>query len=165
MNKSVLIIVIILLIIAGGFFFFSVSDRSQEEEIPKKVEDIKDEKTPFVVVGEVITYTNDGYTPSLLTVKVGDTVIFVNESDEEMWTASAIHPTHRVYPGTDIAECNSTTSSVMFDACVGIPPGESWEFIFNEVGDWKYHNHVKAGHTGEIVVEESETEEPEEPKG
>ena len=37
------------------------------------------------------------------------TVIWKNESSNPMWTASAMHPTHKVYPGTDISACGTQT--------------------------------------------------------
>jgi len=70
-----------------------------------------------------------------------------------MWTASAFHPTHKAYPGSDIAKCGIQSQIGIFDACRGYGSGESWEFKFDEQGTWKYHNHMQANHSGTIVVE------------
>ena len=64
-----------------------------------------------------------------------------------MWTASAVHPTHRAYPTT--GGCLGST----FDACKGVQPGASWSFRFDIAGTWKYHNHLNPNNTGAIVVE------------
>lgn len=103
--------------------------------------------------GNTVTYLDDGYRPLELRVKIGATVFFQNGSINPVRTASAQHPTHQVYPGSDIAKCGSPLAVVIFDSCRGYAPGESWSFIFNEAGTWKYHNHLNATHFGTIIVE------------
>ncbi len=102
----------------------------------------------------IITFTDGGYTPKEVTIRKGDTVTWKNNSSADMWTATAIHPTHRVYPGSDIEKCGTAEGAGMFDACRGIPTGNSYSFTFNEVGTWKYHDHLNLGKFGTIVVEE-----------
>ncbi len=96
---------------------------------------------------KTITYNDDGYTPKELRIKQGIAVIFKNNSARQTWPASAIHPTHDVYP-----EKGGCISSA-FDACSGLNTGESWSFTFKEKGQWKYHNHLNPNHTGVIIVE------------
>ena len=102
---------------------------------------------------DVVKYTASGFSPSTIIVKKGQTVTWVNESSSGMWTASAVHPTHKVYPGTDISMCETQTSDSMFDACMPVSSGQSWSFKFDVAGTWKYHNHVHSAHTGTVVVE------------
>jgi plastocyanin len=40
----------------------------------------------------------------------------------------------------------------IFDACRGLNQEESWSFIFNEIGEWYYHDHLNSSWKGEIVV-------------
>ena len=94
-----------------------------------------------------IEITSSGFSPSSLTIKQGDTVAFVNKDSAPHWTASAFHPTHSAYP--ESGGCIGST----FDACKGLSQGESWSFTFNEVGEWKYHDHLSSGDTGTIIVE------------
>ena len=70
-----------------------------------------------------------------------------------MWTASAMHPTHMAYPGSDVKKCGTPEAGMIFDSCAGTPSGESWSFKFNSAGEWKYHNHLNVGHYGAIIVE------------
>lgn len=95
----------------------------------------------------VITFTDSGYGPTPLTVKKGTTITFKNNSAGQMWPASAMHPTHAVYPTT--GGCIGST----FDACQGIEPSGSWSFTFGVVGSWKYHDHLNPTRTGMVVVE------------
>lgn len=95
-----------------------------------------------------VRVTANGFVPATLTVKRGDNVMWVNESDRNVWPASAVHPTHTAYPTT--GGCLGSA----FDACHGLVPNESWSFEFNEVGTWRYHDHLRASITGTIVVAE-----------
>ena len=106
-----------------------------------------------VISGNVITYMDSGYSPSTITIKKGETVTWKNEGSKPMWTASAMHPTHRVYPGTDISACGTQTLLPMFDSCGRIESGQSWSFTFNNVGTWGYHNHLDSSKFGKVVVE------------
>jgi len=86
----------------------------------------------------VVTYTDSGFSPSPLSVKVGTTVTFVNESGRGMWVASAVHPTHQLLPGLDQLK--------------SVAKGGSYEYTFTKAGTWKYHNHSVPGNTGSVVV-------------
>ncbi len=85
-----------------------------------------------------VTYSDAGYQPGSITVKVGTKVTFKNESTGGMWTASAVHPTHQLLPG--------------FDQLKSVTKGGMYEYTFTKVGTWKYHNHVKPEDTGTVVV-------------
>lgn len=99
-------------------------------------------KTPPVNVGaapNTITYTDSGFLPDTITIKAGTTVSFVNQSSSEMWVASNPHPTHTDLPG--------------FDEKESVANGGSYQFTFNQLGTWGYHNHNNPGNKGEVVVE------------
>ncbi|BCX15823.1 MAG: hypothetical protein KatS3mg098_052 [Candidatus Parcubacteria bacterium] len=130
-------------------------DKNREEvnqQEGRLEEEEKDEKQSSVEQS-VVTYTNSGYSPSILKIKAGTTVIFKNESSRSMWTASAFHPSHTVYGGTSLEEHCPDTAAVAFDACSGVLPGNSWSFTFTKKGSWKYHNHLAPSDFGTIVVE------------
>lgn len=86
----------------------------------------------------MIAYTENGFVPESIEVNAGDTVVFENKTDNAMWVASAIHPTHELY-----AE---------FDQKASVLKGGVYEFVFTKVGTWKYHNHANAGRKGTIIV-------------
>ena len=88
----------------------------------------------------VVTLTNTGFAPSPVTVKVGTTVTFVNESTAIMWVASDPHPAHTILPE--------------FDAKAGINRGGTYEYTFAKVGTWTYHNHLNPSAKGTVVVTE-----------
>ncbi len=95
----------------------------------------------------VVTYTDSGFSPSVLTVKLGSIVTFQNKASDAMRVASNPHPTHTGYPTR--GGCVGST----FDACKDIGPGTSWTFKFDIAGTWGYHNHLDPKEGGTVVVE------------
>ncbi len=145
MNKVVGIIIAVVVVLVGGYFVLKSSG------VP--VPEVPGIELPEITAGEnIVTYTDSGYAPSPLTVMVGETVTFRNESSEAMWTASAMHPTHTTYSGTALEEHCPDVANTSFDACTGIQPGDEWPFTFLKEGTWNYHNHLNSSHFGSIVV-------------
>ncbi len=97
--------------------------------------------------GTTIEITSSGFSPSTLTVSKGTTVTFITMDGGEYWPASAVHPSHTVYPTE--GGCIGST----FDACKGLAEGETFEFTFDETGEWSYHDHLNPGIRGTIIVE------------
>ena len=95
--------------------------------------------SPETPQGVIIRYTDAGYAPRTVTIKAGTKVTFLNESSMPMWPASAMHPTHLLLPE--------------LDAKAGVQAAGSYSFVFERAGGWKFHDHLKPMHTGEIVVE------------
>ena len=81
-----------------------------------------------------------GFEPSTLTVEKGTTVIFRNDEIRDRWPASDPHATHDIYPE--------------FDPKVPIKSAEQWYFIFDKVGEWKFHDHLYPEFQGIIKVVE-----------
>lgn len=108
---------------------------------------------PVAPAEHQIIYSNGAFAPASLVIKKGDKVTFYNVSGDFFWPASALHPTHKSYPGSDIDKCDTIEADKIFDACRQVSPGEDWSFIFTEVGSWPYHNHLRASENGVIIVE------------
>lgn len=103
------------------------------------------DKDPFDVT---ITYTDDGFSPSDLTVKQGTRVRFLNKSTAAFWPAVGVHPTHTLYPEKEPTDCLGSA----FDACQDLAPGEYFDFSFYYIGSWPFHDHLRAYNTGTINV-------------
>ena len=136
-------------------------DLSEMEDVEigpgESEEDDSDDATTAADTSASQTYTVEMtasmFSPSPLTIKAGDTVTFSNTGTNARWPASASHPTHTVYPGSDINKCFNGEKDGIFDACGPIEAGQSWSFTFNEKGTWNYHDHLSPGTFGQIVVE------------
>ena len=103
--------------------------------------------TPVPTTTNTIEITSDGFNPSSLTIKVGDTVTFVNKETTQHWPASDIHPIHNIYP-----EGGGCIGS-KFDACKGLKQGDSFSFTFSRSGRWCYHDHLNPVLTGCVDVQ------------
>lgn len=105
--------------------------------------------------GNQIVLTDSGFEPADLTVEVGETVTWVDDSDSvDMWVGSDRHPTHTQYAGSTLREhCeNGDQTSAAFDQC---STGEEFSFTFGETGEWGYHNHERSSQGGTITVIEN----------
>ncbi len=162
-NKTLGIGSLIIIVVLGGWFMFSgtpakapAPESSVTNQMPvigsTTPEMIVENATPSVT----IVYSDQGFSPSSITVKQGQIVTWVNQSSENMWIASDVHPVHTLYDGTSLNQhCvnGAPTSSTVFDECVAGASGASYSFTFIKVGSWKYHNHVDSSMKGTIIVQ------------
>ncbi len=145
MNKTIIIVAVIVIGILGVFVLIDRTAMVEEEtgpveEIPVTIDPGNGEVPDTGVEVVVVTYTDGGFDPAIVTVREGETVRFFNGSSRAMWVASNPHPAHTTYSG--------------FDQLSSSGPGDSYEFTFDRVGNWGYHNHVFDRHGGTVVVTE-----------
>lgn len=175
MQKNTLLWAIIVLVVAGGAYFLlstpaeapsteTEAEMAEDNAMMKEAGAMMEDGTipgegAMMDGGDVtgdpavteIVYTGGGYEPASVTIKKGETVRFVNNAtSQDTWPASAVHPTHSVYPEKSSADCLGSA----FDACRGLKPGESWEFTFGEAGEWRFHDHAHPSKTGVVIVVE-----------
>ncbi|PSO43017.1 hypothetical protein BRC19_03110 [Candidatus Saccharibacteria bacterium QS_5_54_17] len=86
-----------------------------------------------------VAFTNEGFSPETITIEQGETVTWTNKSQEKMWVASSVHPTHNQLPG--------------FDQREGVDEGASYSYQFQKKGEWSYHNHLRPSDKGTVIVE------------
>lgn len=150
-------IIVLLIVIAGGWFLLS---RTPEKAPAADTADqslttsttTEQVATTTVPVVATVTYTDQGFSPKDISIALGTTVSFVNQSTKKMWVASAKHPDHTVYSGTSLSQhCPDTTNSA-FDECMAVASSTSFSFTFNKVGVWKYHNHSNPSDLGSVTV-------------
>ena len=168
MNKKILVVVVAVVLVAAGWFFFQNNyangptidnDADDNADVTNDVpandntSDTNGTNDATDTVTTVITYTDSGFSPAELVVDAGTAVTFLNNSSRDFWPASAVHPTHTVYPGSSIAKCGTDEENTIFDACGAVHPGESYVFTFDEVGSWNYHDHLNVSKFGKVVVE------------
>lgn len=168
-SRTILGIIVLLVVIGLGYWFYSTPQPtpittdspqavvSPTQQIPQPPAPAPPTQTPSPTPTPspspsspktvTITYADQGYSPSEVTIKKGDTVKWVNQGTEDMWTASGPHPAHTGYPTT--GGCINST----FDSCTGIKSGSSWSFTFDVTGTWLYHNHSNPGQRGKVVVQ------------
>jgi len=121
------------LLLLGAVYFFLGSSEKAHQAVSQN-EPLKSDEGAAVIIRRI----DDGYVPNTVTITKGQTVLWVNESDEFHWPASNIHPTHRLYSE--------------FDPLKPIAPGESFAFTFTKVGKWHFHDHLRANKGGIVIV-------------
>ena len=85
-----------------------------------------------------ITYTDEGFSPTKLSVKSGDVVRVINNSPHALQFSSDPHPIH-----TKDKDLNQRT----------LLPGQSQTFDVTQKGTFGFHDHIDATKTGTIVIE------------
>ena len=153
MAGKIVIAIILLAVIVGGVFLFSAVSKNPVKTagvINNPDENLQE--TPFSE--DIVEITSSGFAPATLEISKRSAITWINKDVEEHWPASAIHPTHDVYPGSSIEKCGTSEEKNIFDACHGLATGEIWSFTFNEVGSWNYHDHLVNGRFGKIIVTE-----------
>ena len=91
-----------------------------------------------ISTGAVVIYSDSGFSPVEVSVKVGEKVEFKNQGTSVVEVNSGPHPTHTSFPVLNIGQ---------------IASGLSKRAVFNLPGTYKYHNHLDASHQGTIIVE------------
>lgn len=116
-------------------------DTQNEESVTENGtdDDPNQEETKEQKMQYSVGYTSSGFTPATVTVPEGATVVFVNNSSSKMWVASDPHPVHTDYSA--------------FDSRRGVSSGETYEFTFDHIGEYNYHNHLSPAHGGVVIVE------------
>jgi len=156
MSKTVIYVVlaVVVLVLAGATYAFKHQIKTVfmgQPVAPETSQTSPTTQTPAengpaagVMEKEVIVeidYTTSGFSPKTVTVKKGTKVAFINKSDNKMDVASNPHPTHTDYP-----ELDQFKSSQKGQA--------EYDFVFDKVGTWGYHNHAKPGDLGTVIVTE-----------
>lgn len=114
-------------------------DQEEQDSQELDFEDGEDANSEAADADYEVVYDGSSFSPAEITVGQGETVVFVNDSNEGMWPASDPHPQH-----TDLPE---------FDAGGSIQPNEEYAFTFEEAGQWGYHDHSNPSVTGTVIVE------------
>ena len=171
-NIKFLIVIVVLGVAAIGYFLFQTPSQTQpsgidpigispiELQVPPPLTDNTPQQETSTVNESVkqsatvaVTYTDQGFSPTSVSIQKGETVTFVNQSSKAMWISSGVHPTHEVYSGTTLAQHCPDADNLTFDECEGTPSGQSWIFTFTKSGSWGYHNHLLARDKGMVTVQ------------
>src|SRR3989344_179591 len=94
---------------------------------------------------ELVSYTEYGFTPSMISIAKNVTIRFTNNSHGDLWVAAgggALYPASR-------GDCGSSE----FDSCRVLKPGEFWEFMFTKMGEWSYFNNMDKTKRGTVIVQ------------
>lgn len=151
MNRnSIGVFVVLIIVVISGWLLFS-NTPTAEAPVTNQMPVIGSTTPEIIVEKNIVTILyGDQFSPKNITILPGTTVEFVDRSPgKDMWVASAMHPTHAVYSGTNLSQHCPDTLGTAFDQC---GTGTSYIFTFNKIGTWNYHNHRNATDFGTIIV-------------
>lgn len=149
-SKSKLIIGLVLIVVGGALLIWTLTGKKAEAPAGESTTDTSVNTQGSVDNGDepvsneqptsaTIVFTNDGFSPQELEVKVGTVVTVRNESSTRVQFSSDDHPTHLENQGMNLRVLN---------------PGESASFTADKVGTWGFHDHIDDSMTGTLVVTE-----------
>ena len=148
---SIVIVAVIILIILGISLLSkkTTQDETSGENLSPSEDIVAETSEP---IEHIVEITLEGFVPKTLEIKKGDKVTCINKMATKSWPAGNFHPTHSNYPGSSAIKCGTIEEKTTFDTCRGLEKGESYSFVFNEVGSWGYHNHLQPSKDGKIIV-------------
>lgn len=142
-KKAIIAFVILVAVVAGAALWMlrkdpsSTNTTTQTDSSTGTSQSSPTDGTP-TGAETVITYSDNGYSPSSVTVKAGDKVVIKNTSSRSMQFDSDPHPAHTTNPELNVGS---------------VPPGQEMSFVVDTKGTFGYHNHLNASQKGTIVVE------------
>lgn len=113
--------------------------------IPPYTEEIAEQLAASKGFALLVSYTANGFEPTMGKIKKGEAVRFTNNSSENLWLAAS---GEKLYPGV-VNGCGSSA----LDTCKALKPGEFWEFTFDVAGTWGYQNNSNTAKTGTMRVQ------------
>ena len=138
-GAGVWVLVIIVVVVAGIFLF--VKNGTKDREMPPPPKNAVLDTAIIAPTETIVIYNASGFSPNTVTIKKGGAVIFQNKTGKPASVASGAHPTHLLYPEFDQYKTEQRGQN-------------EFRFVFEQVGTWKYHDHLNATMTGTVVVTE-----------
>ncbi|KKQ78293.1 MAG: Plastocyanin [Candidatus Daviesbacteria bacterium GW2011_GWF2_38_6] len=141
MSKNALVIIAVVGVIAiAGIWLLKGSSKTTPTPSYQASPTSQESASPSAQVSQnLVRITSSGFEPQTITVKAGESVIWVNENTVSHQVDSVVHPTHQVYPPLNTVGM--------------LPAGESKSLVFADKGTYKYHDHLNPSLTGSVVVE------------
>lgn len=148
MKGTIIAVVVVAVLAVGGFFVYrSMSTKNYNQQSTTSLATPASKQEPATTKDNIsetsgentVTYTNSGFSPKSITIKVGESVTFVNNSSSLLHVASNPHPIH--------------TDLLGFDSKNTFSAGESYTYTFEKTGEHGYHNHLNPTSTGVVVIE------------
>ncbi|OGH11703.1 MAG: hypothetical protein A3B38_03370 [Candidatus Levybacteria bacterium RIFCSPLOWO2_01_FULL_36_13] len=85
-----------------------------------------------------VSVTANGFEPATLTVRVGTNVVWTNSSGDAANVSSDNHPTHLRFPFLNLGTFEN---------------GQTVSVVFEKIGTYTYHNHLRPEQTGTVTVQ------------
>lgn len=144
MSKNAIIggAVVILIVLLGWYYLQSEKGNYTQPQATPASNITQTEEGPATPSASaeknVVNIKSGGFLPQDITVKVGESVTWMNTDSVDHTVNSAVHPTHLVYPPLNLGN---------------IKPADKRSLTFPTAGSYKYHDHLNPSLTGSVIVE------------
>ena len=150
MSKNVVIVLVVIIVLAlAGWYFLKPQQLSAPQtptdvtstptptQSPTATEDAMMEKEQ-VMEKNTVQITSAGFSPKSISIKVGESVTWMNSDSQKHTVNSIPHPVHTDYQPLNLGV---------------IQPDNQKSLTFDKVGTYKYHDHLNPSLTGAVTVE------------
>jgi len=151
MNKIIIGILAVIVVFGAVYYFQSGSQTGADQEAITGTSPTASVPQDTVKSYEILI-TDKSFSPLRLEIKSGDKVVFKNTDTKTHWPASVPAPLTGRYPGYNSSKCGTVDEVNNFDACRALAPGETYSFVFKEIGSWGYWDKQTPSWTGLIDV-------------
>lgn len=120
---------------------FSGSDTNEDQtkDTPVTPRPSTESENAGLVSSQVVRFGNDKqFAPKEVTINAGETVTWVNDTQDFFWPASDVHPTHELLSS--------------LDARKPLKPEKAYSYTFTKPGAWTFHDHLNPAATGVVHV-------------
>lgn len=145
MSRNVVIGAVVVVVVVLGWYYFQSQKGGVNYTSPQltptatQPEESPATSSAQTVEKNVVNIQSSGFLPKDVTIKVGESVTWVNQDTSDHQVKSAVHPTHLVYPPLNNVDL--------------IKPGEKKPLVFPTAGSYKYHDHLNPSLIGSVTVE------------
>lgn len=136
--NSKIIGAVVVVVVLGGALNFGIGRSGDKSTKTANSSSTTTSSSSQSSAPNTITYTDNGFSPSVLTVKSGTTVTIKNSSSQPLQFDSNPHPQHTDDPELNVGE---------------VAPGASTTFTVTTTGSHEYHNHFSSADGGTIIVQ------------
>ncbi len=149
MTKNITALVVIgVILLVGAFLAYRAYQTKPTNISPTPSNQVMQptpETTPSTTVASpsaqtqnMVTVTKTGFSPQSITIKVGESVTWINNDSVTHNVSSAAHPTHLVYPPLNLGDFAAS---------------QKVSLTFPKAGTYKYHDHINATLFGSVIVQ------------
>lgn len=144
-NLVVAFVVILLLVLAGWYLTKpkqTAVPQDQSTQSPVSTESaipVASEEATMSKEANTVTITQSGFLPKSVTIKVGETVTWINDDSASHTVNSDLHPIHTLFP--------------ILNKVSLIKAGEKKSLQFTTAGTFTYHDHLNPSSTGSVTVQ------------
>ncbi len=135
MKRKILTVIGLLVILAGVVIIFIFSRPIRLSAACQKAQDI----WGTTIKRNQVIYADGCFLPNPLKIKAGESVIFTDKDEKEMWIESD-------KKGDDLILRNFTSGQSW-------SVGQSYSYKFSKTGSYGYHNKKKPQDVGRIIVQ------------